>query len=85
MSKYIINFKNGEIIQFTGSLEDAKRMADNCLTETGSSVYIEDAKTRATISVRPYWCAEFDGTGYDHENPDIICGINGYFDEWIDC
>lgn len=83
MSTYIINYGTGVKESVIGTLEDAKRAADEGASYTQRSIKVFD-KDGNMVSVRRWYGVKFDPDVYeDGEDADVICfGDFGHYGEW---
>lgn len=81
MKKYLINFLTyGEDLEFEGTLDDAKKAAENGISYTQESIAIKDANTGDVVSTLPWWPVE-------PNEDDIVTaryGDYGFYGEWVD-
>ena len=69
-----------EDMEFTGTLEDAKRCADECAayTETDIKIFDEDG---VLVACREWWGVPYDPEVDDSKSP-ICFGDYGYYSDW---
>ncbi len=82
--KYIIDFCNGITFDFVGTLEKAKKEADDRIGYTQRDVKIRNENDE-TIAFRRWWGIAFDSAVNDAELSEIIdFGDFGYYDNWVE-
>lgn len=83
MNTYVIDYGTGVKEIVIGTLEDAKRAADEGASYTQMSIMILD-KEEKMVAVRKWYGVEFNPDLFeDGKYADVICfGDFGYFDEW---
>ena len=79
--KYIINYHTGAGNQtITGTLENARQIADQGAAYTGKNITIED-ETGVTVALRPWWPVPYSPDEGEQESP-ICFGDSGYYGDW---
>lgn len=82
--KYIIDFCNGIKFDFFGTLDEARKEADDKVAYTQEDVKIRNANG-VTITLRKWWGTAYDNTIDDAELSYIIdFGNFGYYSNWIE-
>lgn len=75
---YYINWHNGLIDEFEGTLEETKKNADERSAYTQCNISIEDEKQKEIL--KRFWCG-VPATEEDKEE-DIIEIGNGFYTDW---
>ena len=86
IKKYYIEFNTGvDRLEVVGTLDDAKKEADECAAYTQCNIQIFDDRGKI-IAMRKWWNTAFDPELFDDgADADIIdYGSFGYYDEWFD-
>lgn len=81
---YIINYKNGITKECEGTLEQAKKFADDGAAYTQSDIAIEN-KDGETVAIRRWYGVPYAPDVTDETDDEIIqLGTFGYYSGWFD-
>lgn len=81
---YTIDYNNGVVNTCDGSLEDAKKLADDCAGYSQHNIYINNDKGER-VAGRSWYGVQFDPADTDETEDEVIqFGSYGYFGAWYD-
>lgn len=82
---YIINYKNGITEECEGTLEQAKKIADDGAAYTQSDIVIAN-KDGEEVAIRRWYGVPYDPDATDDAEDEVIqFGTFGHYSGWLDC
>ena len=81
---YTIDYNNGVTNTCDGTLEEAKKLADDCASYTQRNIYIlNDAGEK--VAGRSWWGVPYDPNETEEEEDEVIqFGSFGHYGAWYD-